>query len=176
MESAGRLLRAQASRKQVFQTILPLLTEGLIKPATEKRPACKDYRQIKEHVRALRVQMREDGEDVDSFTAMTTLIEQACNGYLAHSTFPETYEQMQSPPVLSVGHLTFAGDDGMQLGQTYRARIELAQFCDLSTRREEHHAWLYLRLRTPDEQGKWAWGTWSEGRSPGSHAARNPKL
>jgi putative transposase len=162
MESAGRLLRAQASRKQVFQTILPLLTEGLIKPASEKRPACKDYRQIKEHVWALRVQMREHGEDVDSFTAMTTLIEQACNGYLAHSTFPETYEQMQPPPVLSVGHLTFAGDDGMQHGQTYRARIELAQFCERSTRREEHHAWLYLRLRTPDEQGKWAWGTWSE--------------
>src|SRR5260221_4737058 len=28
MEQAGRMLRAQASRKQVFQTILPLLGEG----------------------------------------------------------------------------------------------------------------------------------------------------
>src|SRR5438128_6192649 len=31
MEQAGRILRAQASRKQVFQTILPLLSEGLIR-------------------------------------------------------------------------------------------------------------------------------------------------
>src|SRR6266478_8564958 len=37
MEQAGRILRAQASRKQVFQTILPLLSEGLIRPAEEKR-------------------------------------------------------------------------------------------------------------------------------------------
>jgi hypothetical protein len=162
MESAGRLLRAQASRKQVFQTILPLLSEGLIRPADEKHPPSKDHRHIKEQVRALRTQMQEDGEDVDSFTAMTTLLEQACNGYLRTETFPTTYEQMQSPPMLSVGHLTFAGDDGMKLGQTYRARIEITQFCDLSTRQEQHHAALVLRLRTPDEQGKWAWGTWSQ--------------
>jgi len=39
MEQAGRILRAQASRKQVFLTILPLLTAGLIRPADGKRPA-----------------------------------------------------------------------------------------------------------------------------------------
>ena len=33
MEQAGRILRAQATRKQVFQTILPLLTAELIKLA-----------------------------------------------------------------------------------------------------------------------------------------------
>ena len=33
MEQAGRILRAQATRKQVFLTILPLLTDELIKPA-----------------------------------------------------------------------------------------------------------------------------------------------
>jgi putative transposase len=162
MESAGRLLRAQASRKQVFQTILPLLTEGLIKPATDKRPACKDSRQIKEQVRVLRAQIAESGEDMESLTAMTNLIEQACNGYLHTESFPSTYEEMQSPAVLSVGQLTFAGDDGMKFGQTYRARIELAQFCDRETRQEEHQASLHLRLRTPDEQGKWDWGTWSQ--------------
>ena len=36
MEQAGRILRAQASRKQVFETILPLLSEGLIRPAEGK--------------------------------------------------------------------------------------------------------------------------------------------
>src|SRR5260370_41402156 len=32
MEQAGRILRAQASRKQDFQSILPLLSHGLIRP------------------------------------------------------------------------------------------------------------------------------------------------
>ena len=35
MEQAGRILRAQATRKQVFLTILPLLTDALIKPAQQ---------------------------------------------------------------------------------------------------------------------------------------------
>src|SRR5215469_2988301 len=61
MEQAGRTLRAQASRKQVFQTILPLLSAGLIRPAEGKRPARKDHRQIKEQVRALRAQQQEAG-------------------------------------------------------------------------------------------------------------------
>ena len=50
MEQAGRILRAQASRKQVFHTILPLLSEGLIRPAEGQRLAEKDYRLIKERV------------------------------------------------------------------------------------------------------------------------------
>ena len=54
MEQAGRILRAQATRKQVFQTILPLLTDDLIKPAQGSRRAHTDYRLIKEKVSALR--------------------------------------------------------------------------------------------------------------------------
>jgi putative transposase len=158
MEQAGRILRAQASRKQVFQTIVPLLSEGLIRPAEEKRPARKDYRAIKEQVRALRA----DLEDPDSFMAMTNLVEQACNRYLQTDRFPTTYEDLQPVPVLSVGQLTFAGDDGMKLGQTYRARIEAAQFCDLATHTEQKRATLTLKLRAPDDQGEWAWGGWSE--------------
>ena len=61
MEQAGRILRAQASRKQVFHTILPLLSAGLIRPADGKRPAKKDYRQIREAVRALRAERAEAG-------------------------------------------------------------------------------------------------------------------
>ena len=79
MEQAGRILRAQASRKQVFQAILPVLSAGLIRPAKGKRPAKKDYRLIREQVRALRVQQQEAGEEADAFMAMTNLIEQACN-------------------------------------------------------------------------------------------------
>ena len=44
MEQAGRILRAQATRRQVFLSVLPLLSEGLIRPAEGKRPAKKDYR------------------------------------------------------------------------------------------------------------------------------------
>lgn len=136
MEQAGRILRAQASRKQVFNTILPLLAEGLIWPADGKRPAWKDHRQMSERARTLRFQMQDAGEDTDMFLAMTNIIEQACNRYLQTEAFPTTYEDLQPVPTLSIGHLTFAGDDGLQLGQTYRARIEVARYCDLSARLE----------------------------------------
>jgi putative transposase len=162
MEQAGRMLRAQASRKQVFQTILPLLSEGLIRPAAGKRPVRKDHVQIKEQVRALRAQMQDAGEDADAFMAMTNVLEQACNRYLQTDTFPTIYEELQPAATLSVGHLTFAGDDGMKAGQTYRARVERSHFCDVQTRQERASASLALRLRTPDELGKWAWGAWSE--------------
>ena len=82
MEQAGRILRAQASRKQVFHAILPLLSEELIRPAEGKRPATKDYRAIKEQVRALRAEL----EEADTFMAMTNVIEQACNVYLQTET------------------------------------------------------------------------------------------
>ncbi len=141
---------------------MPLLSEGLIRPAEEKRPARKDQRQIKEQVRALRAQMHDAGEDADAFMAMTNVLEQACNRYLQTDEFPTTYEELQSAPILSVGHLTFAGDDGMRAGQTYRARIEMSYCCDMQTRQEQCRASLYFRLRSPDALGKWAWGAWSE--------------
>src|SRR5258708_27154309 len=43
MEQVGRILRAQATRKRVFETILPLLTDALIKPAEGTRRAHTDY-------------------------------------------------------------------------------------------------------------------------------------
>lgn len=162
MEAAGRILRAQATRAQVFQTILPLLSEGLIRPAEGKRPARKDHAQISRQVRALHTQMRDAGEDAEAFMAMTNLIEQACNRYLQTGAFPTTYEALQPVPVLSVGYLTFAGDDGMQAGQTYRALVEMVHCCDLQSRQEHQQASLTLRLRTPDERGKWAWGAWCQ--------------
>src|SRR5579862_994925 len=140
MEQAGRILRAQATRKQVFQTILPLLSAGLIRPAEGKRPATKDYWLIREQVRALRAEQREAGEEADAYVAMTNLIEQACNFYLEAGAFPTTYEEVQAVPVQQGGQLPFAGDDGMQAGQTYRALLWVAQSCDLSTRAEAHRA------------------------------------
>lgn len=122
MEQAGRILRAQATRKQVFETILPLLTDELIKPAEGKRKAQKDYRLIKEKVTALREAM----EDADSSMAMTNVVEQACNSFLETESWPATYEDLQPVPVLSVGQLTFAGDDGMEKGQTSSGQDRLS--------------------------------------------------
>jgi putative transposase len=158
MEQAGRILRAQATRKQVFLTILPLLSEGLIRPAEGKRPAKKDYRLIKEKVRALRA----ESEDADAFMAMTNVIEQACNMFLQTGVFPATYKDLQPVPVLTKGQLTFAGDDGMNAGQTYRARIAVARWCDVATHQEHNQATLRLVLRAPNAAGKWTWGEWSE--------------
>src|SRR5215469_960958 len=75
--------------------------------------------------------------------------------------FPATYEEVQAIPVQQVGQLPFAGDDGMQLGQTYRALLWVARSCNLQTRAEVRRACLLLRLRAPDPQGTWAWGAWS---------------
>jgi len=43
-ETAGRILRAQAERRQVFELIRPILFDGFIRPKTEKRPAGKTAR------------------------------------------------------------------------------------------------------------------------------------
>jgi transposase len=155
MEQAGRILRAQATRKQVFQTILPLLTDALIKPAEGTRKAHKDYRLIKDKVSAL----REALDDPDAFMALTNVIEQACNHFLETASWPTTYEELQPVPVLKVGQLTFAGDDGRDKGQTYRARIDFRHVCLLQTRAERTAARLFLHLRAPDVSGTWRWGT-----------------
>ncbi len=157
MESAGRILRAQATRKHLFQTLLPILTEGLIRPAEGNRPALKDYRAIQAAVRDLRAEM----EETESFLALTNVVEQACNVYLEIGTFPTTYEQLQPIPVQQVAQLTYAGDDGMTAGQAYRIRREYrGERCDVNTREVLPEDWRWhVRLRGPDEQGVWAWWT-----------------
>jgi putative transposase len=153
--------RAGPAWKQVFQSVVPLLTDGLIRPADENRPARKDHRAITEQVRALRTQMQDAEEDMESFMAMTNILEQACNRYLQTEALPTTYEQLQPAPILSVGQLTFGGDDGMEKGQTYRVRLERRSYCDVKTRLEHLRVSLTLKLRAPDAQGKWTWGEWS---------------
>ena len=172
MEQAGRILRAQATRKQVFQTILPLLTDELIKPAEGKRKAHKDYRLIKEKVSAL----REALDDPDSYMAMTNVIEQACNHFLKNEAWPQTYEDLQPVPVLSVGQLTFAGDDGLEKGQTYRAKIDYVHRCDLVTHEECQRARLSLHLRA--QSRKWdvevGSGVWRDRTAKGGGESARP--
>lgn len=144
-EQAGRILRSQAERKQQFTVILPLLTQGMIQPKTETKRAGKNRKAIKEVLADLREANTDGGHAVE----WQSLIEQACNFYLANGCFPETYEEMQAAPVLTAGILSYAGDDGPLMGQTYRMSYDLDQKI------------LTLALRTPNEQGQWV-RTWRE--------------
>jgi hypothetical protein len=49
----------------------------------------------------------------------------------------------------------------MGKGQTYRARIECVPYCAVQTKQEHVRVEFSLRLRAPNEQGKWTWGAWS---------------
>ncbi len=141
-ETAGRIMRAQAERKQVFALIQPLLSDGFMRPKTEKQPAGKDRKSIKAGIEALQKTLEDDDT---AFVTMQNVVEQACNYFLAQGTFPEKYEDMQAVPLLKVGVLTYAGDDGMAKGQSYRLSFDVQ--AGTAT----------LLFRFPDEQGQWQW-------------------
>lgn len=136
-EQAGRILRGQAERKQQFVLILPLLSEGMVIPKSEKRRAGKNRKSIREAVAALRDAASDGGNAVE----LQSLLEQACNYYLENGCFPDTYEEMQQMPVLSAGILPYAGDDGPAMGQTYRMSVDLDK------------KQITLALRAPDSAG-----------------------
>ncbi len=144
-EQAGRILRGQAERKQQFALILPLLEQGMIQPKTDTKRAGKNRKVIKQALADLRKANSDGGNAVE----LQSLIEQACNFYLQTGCFPDTYEEMQSTPVLKAGILPYAGDDGAMMGQTYRMSMDPNQKT------------LTLALRTPNAQGTWT-RTWRE--------------
>jgi transposase len=144
-EQAGRILRGQARRKQHFIQILPLLEQGMILPKGEHTRAGKNRPAIKAALACLRDEHSDGGSAVE----LQGLIEQACNYYLANGCFPQTYEDMQAIPLLKVGILPYAADDGGAHGQAYRFRIDVQGRC------------CYLAFRFPDEHGVWA-DSWTE--------------
>jgi hypothetical protein len=87
-ETAGRIMRGQAERKRVFQTIQPILSDGFIRPKTEQRQAGKNRKGIQEAIKALQQTLEED-ETV--FISMQNVVEQACNFFLEHGAFPTSY-------------------------------------------------------------------------------------
>jgi putative transposase len=144
-EQAGRILRGQAQRKQQNAFILPLLEQGMILPKIEKKAARKNRKAIKQAIASL----REETSDGGSAVELQSLIEQACNFYLKNGCFPASYEDMQTIPVLKVGILPYAGDDGGEKGQAYRLRIDLeGRDC-------------FLAFRAPDQTGSWL-ASWTE--------------
>jgi putative transposase len=144
-EQAGRILRGQAARKKQFALILPLLEQGMILSKTEKNRAGKNHKAIK----AALADLRDQDSDGGSAVELQSLIEQACNFYLNHGCFPDSYEEMQAVPVLKVGILPYAADDGGERGQAYRLRIDLEGRC------------CYVAFRAPDQVGSWP-ASWTE--------------
>ena len=86
-EVVGRILRAQASRKQNFLQILPVLSAGFIRAKTETRPAGKERTVIAAAVASLQ---RDPDADDASFMARQNVVEQCCNFFLLHERFPAT--------------------------------------------------------------------------------------
>ncbi len=142
-EQAGRILRTQAARKQQFALILPLLSEGMIRPPSEKLRAGKERRVIKQAL----ADFKQSQEDGGNYVELQSLIEQACNYYLKNGCFPDSYEDMQEIPIQQAAQLPYAGDDGGAMGQTYRMSIDL----------DAKH--ITLALRAPDAAGQWS-RTW----------------
>jgi putative transposase len=139
LEQAGRIMRGQAERKQVFLLVTPILSEGFIRPADAKRPAGKNRKPIKEAITALQKTLE---DDETSFVTMQNVVEQCCNFFLREGRFPASYEELQPLPLLTVGLLTYAGDDGGEHGQAYRLAFDLDR------------AEAQLALRAPDAQGR----------------------
>ena len=141
-EVVGRVLRAQAERKKAFELVAPILSDGFIRPKTEKRPAGKNRPAIKEAITTLQKSLE---EDETSFVALQNVIEQACNFFFQQDRFPTSYEELQPLPLLRVGMLTYAGDDGGEKGQTYRLTLDVEA------------GMARFRFRYPDEAGVWHW-------------------
>jgi hypothetical protein len=141
-EVAGRILRAQATRKQIFARVAPILSAGFMRPQTETRPAGKERTAIAAAITALQ---RDADADEARFMALQNVIEQACNFFLEHERFPASYEELQSLPLLRTGLLSYAGDDGGKRGQTYRLALDLEAGV------------VRFRFRCPDAQGAWGW-------------------
>jgi hypothetical protein len=148
-EQAGRILRGQAKRKHHFVLIRQLLEQGMILPKGKHTRAGKNRTAIKAALACLRDEHSDGGSAVE----LQSLIEQACNYYIKHGCFPETYEEMQAVPLLKVGILPYAADDGGLAGQAYRFRIDVQGRC------------CYLAFRFPDEQGFWE-AAWTEPQIP----------
>jgi putative transposase len=110
-ETAGRILRTQATRKRAFTVIQPLPTAGFIVAKTARKPAGKNRRAIKEALTEFKQMPEEERAEAHNgqegqegsdtrFIALQNVVEQACNYYFEHDRFPASYEEMQPIPLL----------------------------------------------------------------------------
>ncbi len=142
MRPSGEFYANKLNGKNAFDLVLPILSDGFIRPKSDKRPAGKNRLEIREAMTVLQQSLEEDDS---SFVALHNVIEQACNFFFQHDRFPSSYEELQPLPLLKVGMLTYAGDDGGEKGQAYRLALDL----DAGVAR--------FRFRYPDSIGVWHW-------------------
>src|SRR5438270_11851446 len=95
-EVVGRLLRQQAERKKAFLLVAPLLSDGFIRPKTEKRPAGKNRPVIKEATAALQKSL---DADETSFVTLQNGVEQWGNFFFQQDRVPSSYEELQPVPL-----------------------------------------------------------------------------
>ena len=127
LEGGGRVLRAQADRKRIFDLLLPLIQEEDLADADLTGLA---YR--------LRNELNGNG---DKIGYLLNVVEQMGNFYAQHDRLPADYYECQSKPTLKTPQLPFAADDGAVKGQVYRMRIEDGRIA--------------LRLKYPHAGGEW---------------------
>lgn len=139
-ETAGRLLRSQATRKQVFEKIYPMFTEQLFLPESEGRKRRKDKKMVDT---TLRLWLEELGDESEKYTYAIAVLEQAMRFYIENDRFPSDFYELQEKPTLKTGFLTYAADDGGKNGQAHRFRVEGDS--------------VYFRLRAPNAVGKFRW-------------------
>jgi hypothetical protein len=173
LQGRGRRERRRYRDDHCGQEISPIASPASAKPASYSA-ACTHFCSGEEHARPCQVHR----------TGAVTR-----EPIPKNEAWPQTYEDLQPVPVLSVGQLTTAFDDGLEKGQTYRAKIDYGHRCDLVTPEERHRARLYLHLRA--QSRKWdvdvGSGVWRDrtarggGESAlpgvnasGAHLTRNP--
>jgi hypothetical protein len=124
LQGRGRRERRRYRDDHCGQEISPIASPASAKPASCSA-ACTHFCSGEEHARPCQVHR----------TGAVTR-----EPIPKNEAWPQTYEDLQPVPVLSVGQLTTAFDD------------------DLVTHEERQHARLYLHLRAPSASGTWRWG------------------
>ena len=170
-EVVGRVLRAQAQRKKALELVAPILSDGFIRPKTEKRPVGKNRPAIKQAITALHKSLE---EDETNFVALQNIIEQACNFFFQQDRFPTSYEELQTPSAAQSRYADICRRrwgpirSGIQVGSGSGCRGSAISFplsrqsrCLALAQSGHHHSLARLRQRMPQR-----------GEMDGSHSAR----
>ena len=120
-EVVGRLLRQQAERKKAFELVAPILSDGFIRPKTEKRPAGKNRPAIKEAITTLQKSLE---EDETSFVALQNVVEQCCNFFFQQDRFPYVLRRTPTGPAPESGHADVCRRRRWRKGQAYRLALD----------------------------------------------------
>jgi hypothetical protein len=129
LERGGRTLRVQATRKKIFELLLPLLKD-------------EHFKKEKADLLALAYRLRDELEgNRQKIGLLVSIVEQIANFYAEKERLPKDYYELQEKPVLKTPQLPLSADDGAVKGQVYRMKIADGE--------------VTLRFKAPCEDGKW---------------------